>query len=119
MIHCGSRGAGHQICDDYIKILNRATKKYGIILPDKQLTCAPAESIEGQNYFKAMASRANYAWANRQVITQLVRNTFKDFFEKSEEDLGMDLIYDVAHNVAKLEEHNIEGSKKYVYVPGS
>jgi tRNA-splicing ligase RtcB len=116
MIHCGSRGAGHQICDDYLKILERATHKYGIILPDKQLACAPAESTEGQNYFKAMAAGANYAWANRQVITHWVREVFTKFFRCDVDELGMNLIYDVAHNVAKLEEHTIEGEKKMVYV---
>lgn len=116
MIHCGSRGAGHQICDDHLKILERATHKYGIVLPDRQLACAPAESIEGQNYFKAMASGANYAWANRQVITHWVRETFSSFFKRDMDELGMHLIYDVAHNVAKLEEHDIDGIKKMVYV---
>ncbi len=116
MIHCGSRGAGHQICEDYLKILERATHKYGIILPDKQLACAPAESTEGQNYFKAMAAGANYAWANRQVITHWVREVFTKFFRRDVDDLGMHLIYDVAHNVAKLEEHTIDGEKKMVYV---
>ncbi|MCZ7356291.1 MAG: RtcB family protein [Candidatus Methanoperedens sp.] len=114
MVHCGSRGAGHQICDDYLKILEKATRKYGIILPDRQLACAPAESTEGQNYFKAMASAANYAWANRQVITHWVREAFTRFFRR--DDLEMRLIYDVAHNVAKLEEHIINGEKKMVYV---
>lgn len=116
MIHCGSRGAGHQICDDYIRILERATQKYGIRLPDRQLACAPAESTEGQNYFKAMAAGANYAWANRQVITHMVRDAFTKFFKRDIDDLGMDLVYDVAHNVAKLEEHNIDGAKTNVYI---
>ncbi len=116
MIHCGSRGAGHQICDDYLKILEKATHKYGIMLPDRQLACAPAESTEGQNYFKAMAAGANYAWANRQVITHWVREAFSRFFGRDMDDLGMHLIYDVAHNVAKLEEHTIDGEKKMVYV---
>jgi tRNA-splicing ligase RtcB len=116
MIHCGSRGAGHQICDDYLKILERATHKYGIVLPDRQLACAPAESTEGQNYFKAMAAGANYAWANRQVITHWVREAFSRFFGRDMDDLGMHLIYDVAHNVAKLEEHTIDGEKKMVYM---
>ena len=116
MIHCGSRGAGHQICDDYLKILERATQKYGIVLPDRQLACAPAESPEGQDYFKAMAAGANYAWANRQVITHWVREAFSQFFGRDMDDLGMHLIYDVAHNVAKLEEHTIDGEKKMVYV---
>lgn len=116
MIHCGSRGAGHQICTDYLKILDMATRKYGIVLPDRQLACAPAESTEGQNYFKAMAAGANYAWANRQIITHWVREAFAKFFRRDIDDLGMHLIYDVAHNVAKLEEHTINGEKKMVYV---
>lgn len=116
MIHCGSRGAGHQICTDHLKLLERATHKYGIVLPDRQLACAPAESTEGQNYFKAMAAGANYAWANRQVITHWVREVFSRFFNRDMDDLGMDLVYDVAHNVAKLEEHNIDGVKKQVYI---
>ncbi|MCX9012614.1 MAG: RtcB family protein [Candidatus Methanoperedens sp.] len=116
MIHCGSRGAGHQICEDHLKTLERAVHKYGIVLPDRQLACAPAESTEGQNYFKAMAAGANYAWANRQVITHWVREVFTKFFGRDADDLGMHLIYDVAHNVAKLEEHTIDGKKKMVYV---
>jgi tRNA-splicing ligase RtcB len=116
MIHCGSRGAGHQICTDHLKILEQATRKYGILLPDRQLACAPAESTEGQNYFKAMAAAANYAWANSQVITHWVREAFARFFRREVDELGMSLIYDVAHNVAKLEEHTIDGEKKMVYV---
>ncbi len=116
MIHCGSRGAGHQICTDHLKILEKAVRKYGIKLPDKQLACAPAESPEGQSYFKAMASAANYAWANRQIITHWVREAFTKFFKQDMDDLGMNLVYDVAHNVAKLEEHVIDGEKKMVYV---
>ncbi|MCZ7391962.1 MAG: RtcB family protein [Candidatus Methanoperedens sp.] len=116
MIHCGSRGAGHQICTDHLRILEQATRKYGIWLPDRQLACAPAESTEGQNYFKAMAAAANYAWANRQVITHWVREAFARFFRRDIDDLDMSLIYDVAHNVAKLEEHTIDGEKKMVYV---
>jgi len=116
MIHCGSRGAGYQICDDHLKILDKATRKYGIELPDRQLACAPAESPEGQDYYKAMAAGANYAWANRQVITHWVREAFTRFFRRDMDDLGMDLIYDVAHNVAKLEEHTIDGAQKMVYV---
>ncbi len=116
MIHCGSRGAGHQICTDHLKILEQATRKYGIVLPDRQLACAPAESTEGQNYFKAMAAASNYAWANRQIITHWVREAFARFFRRDMDDLGMSLIYDVAHNVAKLEEHTINGENKMVYV---
>jgi tRNA-splicing ligase RtcB len=116
MIHCGSRGAGHQICTDYLRTMEKATKKYGIILPDKQLACAPIDSREGQDYFKAMAAGANYAWANRQVITHWVRETFERLFKRDSTELGMELIYDVAHNVAKLEEHEIDGKKQKIYI---
>ncbi|ADI74893.1 protein of unknown function UPF0027 [Methanohalobium evestigatum Z-7303] len=112
-IHCGSRGAGHQICSDHLRELTQAVKKYGIQLPDKQLACAPANSREAQNYFKAMACAANYAWANRQVINHWTREVFENIFGK---DIDMNLVYDVAHNVAKLEEHTINGEKKQVYV---
>ena len=116
MIHCGSRGAGHQICTDHLKELSQAVKKYEIQIPDKQLACAPAQSREAQNYFKAMLCAANYAWANRQVITHWTRETFEKIFGRDADDLGMDLLYDVAHNVAKLEEHIVDGRKKEVYV---
>ncbi|MCK4459354.1 MAG: RtcB family protein [Methanosarcinales archaeon] len=112
MIHCGSRGAGHQICTDHLKVLGKAAKKYGIELVDRQLACAPVQSKEGQEYFAAMCAGANYAWANRQVITHWVRETFHQFFG----DVEMDLVYDVAHNVAKLEEHVIDGKSQMVYV---
>ncbi|MGB9927088.1 MAG: RtcB family protein [Methanosarcina sp.] len=116
MVHCGSRGAGHQICTDHLKELSQAVKKYNIEIPDKQLACAPAQSREAQNYFKAMLCAANYAWANRQMITHWVRESFEKIFRKDADELGMKLLYDVAHNVAKLEEHNVDGSKKKVYV---
>ncbi|MEA1865400.1 MAG: RtcB family protein [Euryarchaeota archaeon] len=113
MIHCGSRGAGHQICTEHLRVLEKAAKKYGIELVDRQLACAPVQSREGQEYFTAMCAGANYAWANRQVITHWVRETFYRFFGS---DVEMDLVYDVAHNVAKLEEHTIDGKPKMVYV---
>ncbi|AAM03719.1 TPA: RtcB family protein [Methanosarcina acetivorans] len=116
MVHCGSRGAGHQICTDHLKELSQAVKKYGIEIPDKQLACAPAQSREAQNYFKAMLCAANYAWANRQMITHWTRESFEKVFGRDADEMGMSLLYDVAHNVAKLEEHNIEGRKKEVYV---
>ncbi len=113
MIHCGSRGAGHQICTEHLRVLEKAARKYEIELVDRQLACAPVQSGEGQEYFAAMCAGANYAWANRQVITQQVRETFHQFFGS---DIEMDLVYDVAHNVAKLEEHTIDGKPKMVYV---
>jgi len=116
MIHCGSRGAGHQICTDHLKELSQAVKNYKIEIPDKQLACAPAQSREAQNYFKAMLCAANYAWANRQIITHWTRESFEKVFGRDADDLGMDLLYDVAHNVAKLEKHIVDGKKKEVYV---
>jgi tRNA-splicing ligase RtcB len=109
MIHCGSRGLGHQVCTDYLKILEGATKKYGITLPDRQLACAPLSSPEGRRYFGAMAASANYAWANRQIIMHMVREVFSRMFEITHEE--MKLVYDVAHNVAKFEEHQFEGHR--------
>ncbi len=116
MIHCGSRGAGHQICTDHIQMLSQASRKYKIPLPDKQLACAPANSDEAQDYFSAMVCAANYAWVNRQVIMHWCREVFDSFFKDEHGDLGMDLVYDVAHNVAKLEKHTINGEEKELYV---
>jgi len=116
MIHCGSRGTGHQICTDHIKTMSQASKKYGIQLPDKQLACAPAQSEEAQNYFGSMICAANYAWNNRQMITHWTRDVIADTFRSDIDELGLELVYDVAHNVAKLEEHEVDGKKKNVYV---
>ena len=116
MIHTGSRGFGHQIADDYIKVMRRAMRKYGIEPPDVQLACAPFKSPEGQQYFGAMKAGANYAWANRQFITHWVREAFQRVFAKHPEELGMRLVYDVAHNIAKLEEHVVDGKKVKVVV---
>ncbi|MCD1293973.1 RNA-splicing ligase RtcB [Methanocella sp. CWC-04] len=113
MIHCGSRGAGHQICTDYIKVLEKASRKYGIKLYDRQLACAPLSSEEAKDYISAMAAAANYAWANRQVISHWVRETFNDYYKS---EIKMDLLYDVAHNVAKFEEHDINGKRVKVCV---
>jgi tRNA-splicing ligase RtcB len=109
MIHCGSRGLGHQVCTEHLKALEGATKKYGISLPDRQLACAPLTSPEGKSYFGAMAASSNYAWANRQVITHMVRKAFAEMFHIPYEE--MSLVYDVAHNVAKLEEHIVDGRR--------
>jgi tRNA-splicing ligase RtcB len=114
MIHCGSRGLGHQVCTDHLKILEGATKKYGISLPDRQLACAPLSSPEGKRYFGAMAASANYAWANRQVIMHMVREVFTEMYEIPHDE--MRLVYDVAHNVAKFEEHLVEGHRVRVCV---
>jgi tRNA-splicing ligase RtcB len=116
LIHTGSRGLGHQVCDDYLRIMEEAVRRYGISLPDRQLACAPVESKEGKDYFAAMACAANYAWANRQCITHWARESFVKVFGKSLEELGMQQIYDVAHNIAKIEEHIIDGNKTTVCV---
>ena len=116
MIHTGSRGAGHQIATDYLRVMESAVKKYNIDLPDKQLACAPVNSKEGQDYFKAMAAGANFAWANRQMIMHWVRGSFQKVMKMDPEDMGMRLIYDVCHNIAKLEEHEIDGRRRKVYV---
>ncbi|MFA4823946.1 MAG: RtcB family protein [Methanoregula sp.] len=114
MIHCGSRGLGHQVCTDHLKLLETATKKYHITLPDRQLACAPIQSPEGKEYFGAMAASANYAWANRQLITHTVRQVLSKMFRINYED--MPLVYDVAHNVAKFEEHGVDGKRMNVCV---
>lgn len=116
MIHTGSRGLGYQICDDNVRTLGSAAERYRIALADRQLACAPIESPEGKAYFGAMACAANYAWANRQAITHWVREAFGQILGKSVEQLGMNLVYDVAHNIAKFEEHEIDGRKKRVCV---
>ncbi len=116
IIHTGSRGLGHQICDDYIKVMLKAAAKYGISLPDRQLCCAPVQSKEGQDYLAAMACGANFAFANRQMITHWVRETFEHFFKRPYEELGLELVYDVCHNIAKIEEHTYNGKKVRVCV---
>jgi len=116
LIHTGSRGLGHQVCDDYLRIMEEAVKRYDIDLPDRQLACAPVESKEGKDYFAAMACAANYAWANRQCITHWARESFVKVFGKNLEELGMQQIYDVAHNIAKIEEHTVDGNKIKVCV---
>ncbi len=116
MIHTGSRGLGYQVCDDAVKILGSVTQKYGISIPDRQLACAPIESPEGRSYFEQMACAANYAWANRQCIMHWVREAFEKVLGKSAEALGLHLIYDVAHNIAKFEEHVVDGVRIKVCV---
>lgn len=116
MIHSGSRGLGHQVCTDYLVTMEQAIRKYGIAIPDRQLACAPLSSTEGQDYFAAMACAANYAWANRQCIMHWTRQAFTKVFERSPEDLGMDLIYDVAHNIAKIEDHVVDGKRRRLCV---
>ena len=116
MIHSGSRGLGYQVCDDALKRLRGVPAKYGIELPDRQLACAPVESPEGQHYLHGMRCAANYAWANRQLLMWQTRETFADFFGRSWESLRMNLIYDVAHNIAKMERHTVGGREKEVCV---
>ncbi len=116
MIHSGSRGFGYQICDDYLAVMQNAMRKYGINLPDRQLACAPIKSPEGQRYLAAMACAANYAWANRQAMAHWTREAFSRVFGAGPQKLGMRQIYDVAHNIAKIEEHEIDGRKTKVVV---
>ncbi len=116
MIHSGSRGLGYQVCDDALKSLRKAPEKYGIALPDRQLACAPADSPEGRHYIGAMRAAANYAWCNRQLLTLQAREVFAEIFGQTWQELGMTLLYDVAHNIAKLEEHAVKGRKKKVWV---
>jgi tRNA-splicing ligase RtcB len=111
MLHSGSRGAGHQICTDYLKTFQAASHKYAISLPDRQLACVPADSPEARDYFAAMAAAANYAWTNRQIMSFWVRDVFEQKFAAN-----ATLIYDVAHNIAKLEKHAVDGESKEVYV---
>ncbi len=115
-IHCGSRGLGYQICDDYLAQMRQAIIKYNISLPDRQLSCAPLTSFEGKNYFAAMAGAANYAWANRQMIMHWTREVFEKVLNLSPKELGMQLVYDVCHNIGKFEEYTINGKTKTVFV---
>jgi tRNA-splicing ligase RtcB len=117
MIHCGSRGFGHQICSDYLRVMERAVQKYGIALPDRELACAPGKTQEAEDYFQAMACAVNYAFANRQSIMHWVRQSFKQVFKQDPEKFGLKLVYDVAHNIAKIEEHAVDGGvRKKVWI---
>jgi tRNA-splicing ligase RtcB len=116
IVHTGSRGLGHQVCDDFISKLLRATAKYGIELPDRQLCCAPVQSPEGQEYLGAMAAAANFAFANRQIITHWVRETLQEILRLGPKHLGLQLVYDVAHNIAKIETHEVNGQKRRLCV---
>jgi len=109
MIHCGSRGLGHQVCTDQLAIMDRAVHRYGIWLPDRQLACAPLESEEGRAYLRAMATAANFAWANRQMIADAVRGAFARTLGRPAEALGIRQVYDLSHNIAKIEEHVVDG----------
>lgn len=113
LIHSGSRGLGHQVCTDYLRDMGAAMKRYGIELPDRQLACVPVHSKEGQEYLGAMRAAANFAWANRQGISHFTRGAFKRIFGEKEE---LRLVYDVCHNIAKLERHQVGGRDRKVMV---
>ncbi len=115
-IHCGSRGLGYQVCDDYLQVMSKAMHKYGIELPDRQLACAPLSSPEAERYLSAMAGAANYAWANRQVIMALAEQVLLEALNISPRTLGFRLVYDVCHNIAKFEEHTIDGRPQVLCV---
>ena len=116
MIHSGSRGLGYQVCDDALKSLRGIPEKYGIQLPDRQLACAPVNSPEGSHYVGAMRAAANYAWCNRQLLMWQAREVFQSVFGTTWQDLRMNLVYDVAHNIAKLEQHRIAKRDRSVWV---
>ncbi len=116
IVHTGSRGLGHQICDDYIKLLLKASSRYKIDLPDKQLCCAPVISKEGRQYLAAMACAANFAFCNRQLIAYWVQETFQEVLGMGPKELGLDLVYDVCHNMAKIETHEVDGRPRKLCV---
>jgi tRNA-splicing ligase RtcB (3'-phosphate/5'-hydroxy nucleic acid ligase) len=108
LIHCGSRGFGHQVCSDYLRISEIALRKYGMKIADRELACVPNNSSEGESYRKAMYSALNFAWSNRQMITHWTRKTFEKVFGMSEQEMDMKLVYDVSHNIAKVERHKVD-----------
>ena len=114
--HCGSRGLGHQVCTDHLREMVRAGETYHISVPDRQLACAPIRSPEGRAYLGAMTAAANFAWANRQFITHAIRGAFERVFGRTAASLGMRLVYDVAHNIAKAETHTVAGTPRRVVV---
>jgi tRNA-splicing ligase RtcB len=117
MFHCGSRGFGHQVATDYLKtFLSVMERKYGIKTNDRELACAPFRSPEGQAYFAAMKCAVNMAFANRQVILHRIREVFSEVFHRSPEDMGMSMVYDVAHNTAKLERHSVGKREREILV---
>ncbi len=116
MLHSGSRGLGHQVCDDSLRDLRSVPQREGITLPDRQLVCAPVNSREGQRYLAAMRAAANFAWCNRQLLATQVRRTLGRFFGKSPEALGLRQVYDVAHNIAKMETHTVNGQERTLCV---
>ena len=116
MLHSGSRGLGHQVCDDYLAVMAKASREAGIELVDRQLACAPIGSSAGQQYFGALACAANFAWINRQVLLHEARRVFSQVFRKSPAEVGLRMVYDVCHNIAKMEDHLIDGVKQRVCV---
>jgi tRNA-splicing ligase RtcB (3'-phosphate/5'-hydroxy nucleic acid ligase) len=116
MIHTGSRGLGHQVCGDYASLMTKLSSKYGIEVPDRQLSCVPFGSSHAEDYLGAMRSAANFAWCNRQVITHFVRRAFERVFGESAESMGMSVVYDVAHNIAKIEKHIVDGRPRVLCV---
>ncbi len=116
MIHCGSRGYGHQVCSDYLRVMEHAVQKYKISIPDRELACAPGNSPEAKDYIEAMACAVNYAFCNRQAIMHWVRQSFQQVYGQDAEKFGLSLVYDVAHNIAKVETHNIDGTQRKVWV---
>jgi len=116
MIHTGSRGFGHQVCTDYLRILESKFRDEIRKLPDRELVYAPAGTEECENYFSAMAAAANYAWTNRSMIMHWIRESFVKILGMKEEDMGLEVVYDVAHNIGKIETHEIDGERKKVYV---
>ena len=116
MVHCGSRGFGHQIATDYLRVFDKAMKKYGMTVRDRELACAPFKSPEGSDYYKAMLCAANSAFANRQIITHRIRESFSKVFDADARKLGIEIVYDVAHNIARVERYKIDGREKEVLV---
>lgn len=116
MIHCGSRGLGHQVATDSLVVMEKAMKRDQIETNDRQLACARINSTEGQDYLKGMCAAANYAWVNRSSMTFLARQAFAKIFQSAPDDLDMHLIYDVSHNIAKVEQHMIDGKLKTLLV---
>jgi tRNA-splicing ligase RtcB len=116
MIHCGSRGFGYQVCSDYLRIMERTVQRYKIVLPDRELACAPGKSREAEDYYQAMACAVNYAFVNRQTILHWVRQSFQQVFRENPERFGLRLVYDVAHNIAKIEDHAVNEGRKRVWV---
>ena len=116
MLHTGSRGLGHQVATDFIQRMDRRLTEEGVTLVDRQLSCAPVASDDGQRYLAAMAAGANFAWANRQAITHGVRRAFSAVFERPDEELDLSVVYDIAHNMAKVEEHAVDGTRAKLLV---